>query len=123
MTYGLLADITVVAHLSFVLFVILGGLAVLRWQRLAWVHIPVFLYGAAIEFGGWICPLTHWENDLRRLGAEAGYHGSFVEHYILPLIYPDLLFSGGFPAWGFTAIGVLVLAVNGVVYWRLWCQR
>jgi len=123
MLYRLLADLTVVVHVSFVLFVLLGGLAVLRWPRLAWVHVPVFLYGAGIEFGGWVCPLTYLENDLRRLGARAGYPESFVEHYILPLIYPDLLFAGKFPPEGFIVIGLFVLVINGAIYWRLWRRR
>ncbi len=120
MPYSALADAAVGVHFGFILFVLLGGLAVLRWPRLAWLHVPVFAWGAAIEFGGWICPLTTLEIHFRRLGAAEVYGTSFVEHYILPLVYPDLLFPGGFPRGGFIAIGLFVLAVNAVIYWRVW---
>ncbi len=120
MLYRALADAVVTVHFGFILFVVLGGLLVLRWPRLAWLHVPAFVWGAAIEFGGWICPLTYLENDFRARGAAEGYDTSFVEHYIVPLIYPDLLFPGGFPRAGFVAIGVFVVAVNAAIYWRLW---
>ncbi|HSA54939.1 MAG TPA: DUF2784 domain-containing protein [Gemmatimonadaceae bacterium] len=86
--YGVLADATVVAHLAFVLFVTFGGLAVLRWPRLAWLHLPAAIWGVLIEFAGWICPLTPLENALRRQAGEAGYEGGFIEHYVTALLYP-----------------------------------
>ncbi len=123
MPYRALADAAVGVHFGFILFVVLGGFLVLRWPRLAWLHVPAFAWGAAIAFGGWICPLTYVEIYFRRLGAAEGYDTSFVEHYILPLVYPDLLFPGGFPRSGFIAIGLFVLAVNAVIYWRVWKNR
>lgn len=118
-----LADLVIVLHFAFILFAALGGFAVLRRPRLAWAHVPVFLWGGGIEIVGGICPLTHLENRFRVLGGAQGYADSFVEHYILPLIYPALLFPGGFPRQGFVAIGAVVLLVNGVIYWRLWSRR
>lgn len=94
MLYRILADAVVVLHLGFVLFVVLGGLFVLRWPRAAWLHLPAVLWGAGIELGGGICPLTPLEIHLRRLGGEAGYAGGFVEHYILPVLYPEALTRG-----------------------------
>ena len=123
MLYRTLADVAVGVHLAFILFVLLGGLLVFRWPRAAWAHVPVFLWGALIEFGGWVCPLTYVENHFRLKGAAEGYATSFVEHYLVPLIYPDLLFPGGFPRSGFIAIGVFVLALNGAIYWRAWKRR
>jgi hypothetical protein len=120
MLYRLLADATVLAHLSFILFVLLGGFLLFRWPKLAWLHVPVFLWGVAIELIGWICPLTYLENHFREAGRAEGYTTSFVEHYLVPLIYPELLFPGGFPRAGFMAIGVFVLALNSVIYWRIW---
>ena len=120
MLYRILADVVAGAHVLFVLFVLFGGLLVLRWPRLAWAHVPAVIWGAVIEIGGWICPLTYLENDLRHKGFEAGYDTSFVDQYILPLIYPALWFPGGFPDWGFTAIGISVLAINFGVYWLVW---
>lgn len=91
MIYSLLADITVILHLVFILFVVLGGLTVLKWRWMAWVHIPAAIWGALIEFMGWICPLTPLENQLRRLAGESGYTGDFTEQYLVPLIYPGEL--------------------------------
>ena len=114
MFYEILANLVVVLHLLFILFVIFGGLACFVWPRLAWIHIPAFLWGAAISFLGWICPLTYLENDLRN----QGYGSGFIENYLLPLIYPEILF-GDFPRYGFIMIGLFVLVFNGFIYWRL----
>ncbi|MDQ2669395.1 MAG: DUF2784 domain-containing protein, partial [Gemmatimonadota bacterium] len=91
MIWRVLADLVVGLHLAFVVFVVLGGLLVLRWPRLALVHLPVAVYGALIEWIGWVCPLTPLENMLRREAGGAGYEGGFVEHYIVPLLYPGQL--------------------------------
>ena len=88
MLYSFLADLVVVLHFCFVLFVILGGLLVLWKNVLAWFHIPAVLWGAAIEFLGWICPLTPLENMLRAKGGGTQYATGFVEHYIVPILYP-----------------------------------
>lgn len=90
-TPALLADLVVAVHFLFVLFVVLGGLLVLRWRRVAYIHIPAAIWGAAIEFAGWTCPLTPLENSLRRQAGDAGYSAGFIEHYILPLLYPSAL--------------------------------
>ncbi len=118
MGYRAAADAVLALHLAFVLFVVLGGLLALRWPRVAWVHVPVALYGAIIEFVGFVCPLTPLENRLRRLGGEAGYTGGFVEQYITAALYPE-----GLTPTVQVVLGVLVLLVNGVVYsvvWRRW---
>lgn len=106
-----LADLVVVVHCAFVLFVVGGGFLVLIRPRLAWVHVPVALWGAAIEFGGWICPLTPLENRLRRAAGEAGYSGGFVEHYLLPTLYPEGLTRGQQ-----LGLGLGVLLVNTAAY-------
>jgi len=111
------ADVVLVVHLAFVLFVVLGGLLVLRWPRVAWVHVPVALYGAAIEFIGFICPLTPLEVWLRRRGGEAGYSGGFVEHYITAALYPT-----GLTREVQLALGAAVLVLNGIVY-AVWLRR
>ena len=89
MIFSLLADAVLVAHGTFVLFVVLGGLLVLRWQRAAWVHVPCALWGAWVEFAGWICPLTPLEVDLRMRAGGAGYTGGFIERYVTSAIYPQ----------------------------------
>lgn len=117
-TYRTLADGVVTLHFGFVLFVVLGGVAVLRWRGAAYVHLPCAAWGALIEFGGWTCPLTPLEKHLRALGQEAGYAGSFVEHYITRLMYPAGLTRGMQ-----LAIGIFVVAVNVGVYWLAFRRR
>ena len=82
MAFRLLADATVVAHLAFVLFVVAGGLLVLRWPRVAWAHVPAVAWGAWVEFAGWICPLTPLENWLRARGGQTAYTASFIDQYV-----------------------------------------
>ena len=82
MWYRLLADAVLIVHLAFIAFVALGGLLVLHWPRLAWLHLPAIAWGAWIEFSGWICPLTPLEVGLRARGGEATYTGGFIEHYV-----------------------------------------
>jgi len=117
-SYRLLADLVLVAHAAFVAFVVLGGLAVLRWPRLAWVHLPVVLWGAGIEFIGGVCPLTPLENHWRRLAGEQGYGGGFIEHYLLAALYPEGLTRGVQ-----LALGLLVIAVNVAIYARIWRRK
>jgi hypothetical protein len=117
MLYRLVADLLVVLHASFVLFVVLGGLLVLRWPRVAWLHLPAAVWGALIEFTGCICPLTPLEKSLRRAGGEAGYGGGFIDHYIVPLLYPAGLGRGSQ-----IVLGVLVVALNLAIYGR-WILR
>lgn len=111
----MLADLVVLIHLAFVVFVVSGGLLVWKWPRLAWLHVPCALWGAAVELGGWICPLTPLENSLRLRAGEAGYQGDFVARYVLPVLYPE-----GLTREMQLVFGAIVLAVNGAVYWRLW---
>jgi hypothetical protein len=118
MIHRLLADAVLVLHLAFILFVVLGGFLVLRCPRVAWLHVPVFLWGAAIEFGGWICPLTPLEKWLRELGGEGAYAGGFIEHYLIALIYPE-----GLTRSIQLLIGAGVLAINAAIYLRLWQRR
>lgn len=113
-----LADVVLVVHMAFVLFVVFGGLAALRWPRVAWVHVPVALYGAAIEFIGFVCPLTPLEVWLRRRGGEAGYAGGFIEHYVTAALYPTGLTRGVQ-----LALGAGVLLVNALVYGVLLRRR
>jgi Protein of Unknown function (DUF2784) len=106
-----LADLVLVIHLAFVLFVVLGGLLVLRWPRLAWLHVPAAVWGVLIEYTGWICPLTPLENSLRQRGGGAGYSGGFIEHYIQSVLYPAGLTRGTQ-----IVLGSLALLVNLTAY-------
>ena len=118
MSYRFAADAVLAAHLAFVLFVVCGGLLVLRAPRLAWLHLPAVAWAAFVELSGSICPLTPLEVALRRGGGETGYGGDFVEHYLVALLYP-----GGLTRELQVAIGAAVLVINLVVYLVLWRRR
>ena len=113
----MLADLVVVLHFVFVLFVVFGGLLALRWPKVAYVHLPIALYGALIELVGWICPLTPLEKRLRESAGLQDYQGGFVEHYILPVLYPS-----GLTRNVQLVLGGLVIALNlgiyALVLWR-----
>jgi len=116
MVYHALSNLVLIAHLAFVLFVVLGGFLVLKWKSLAWIHVPAFLWGALIELAGWVCPLTPLENWLREKDGGLVYRTGFIEHYILPLLYPATL-----PRSSQIFLGLLVLSVNlGLYGWILW---
>jgi hypothetical protein len=107
------ADIVVAVHIAFVGFVLLGGLLVVRWRRLAWVHVPAASWGVFIEFAGWVCPLTPLEHYLRQRSGSSAYQGEFIEHYVLPLLYPAHLTREG-QIW----LGTCALIINALVYWQ-----
>lgn len=111
MIYRWLADIVVILHLGFVLFVVLGGFLLRRWPKLIYVHVPAAVWGVLIEFAGWICPLTPLENYFRMRGGQAGYEGGFIDHYLIPILYP-----GGLNRNIQYALGALALAVNVLAY-------
>lgn len=116
--YGALAEAVVALHFLFVLFVLFGGLLTVRWPRAAWIHLPAACWGALISFAGWVCPLTPLEKWLRRQGGTAGYEGGFIEHYILPILYPHALTRNVQ-----IVLGLVVLLLNALIYWRLWRRR
>ena len=113
--YPLLADLVLIVHLAFVVFVLFGGLLVLRWQWIAWLHLPAAVWGAAVEFTGWICPLTPLENWLRAQGGEVGDEQDFVARYLLPLLYP-----GDLTRDLQLLLGSVVVVLNAALYWWLW---
>ncbi|MGO4815450.1 DUF2784 domain-containing protein [Cupriavidus sp. 2MCAB6] len=110
-----LADAVVLLHLAFIVFAMLGGVLVLRWPRLAWLHLPAAAWGVVVEWSGWICPLTPLENALRQRAGLQAYGGDFIQHYVLQLIYPD-----GLTREIQIVLGALVLALNMAVYFALY---
>jgi hypothetical protein len=110
-TVGTLADVVVGLHLAFVVFVIGGGLLVLRWPRVAWAHVPAAAWGAIVEFTGWPCPLTPLENWLRERAGSSGYSGDFVARYLMPALYPAELTRELQ-----IVLGLAVIALNVAVY-------
>ena len=106
-----LTALVILTHVAFIVFVLFGGLLAFRWRWVPLVHVPAVVWGAAVEFFGWMCPLTPLENVLRRAGGDAGYSVSFIERYLIPLVYPaELTRELQF------ALGGAVVAVNAVVY-------
>jgi uncharacterized protein DUF2784 len=116
--FGFLADVVLVVHLGFVLFVATGGLLVLRWPRAAWVHLPAVVWGVFVEWSGRICPLTPLENWLRERGGARGYSGDFVEHYLLKALYP-----ADFTRSAQILLGATALLANLIVYAFVFRQK
>lgn len=113
-----LADAVVILHFGFVLFVVFGGLLVAWRNWIAWTHIPTVVWGAWIEFAGWICPLTPLENWLRERGGGAGYESDFVERYVVSVLYPQALTRE--LQW---LLGGLVIGINAAIYVFVWRGR
>jgi hypothetical protein len=113
-----LADAVVMLHLAFIAFVMGGALLLFRWPRLVWIHLPAALWGLAVEWMGWICPLTPLENALRAAAGAGPYEGDFVIRYIVPLIYP-----AGLTRQTQWVLGGVVIAVNVALYAAWWSRR
>lgn len=111
MIYSILADIVTTIHFLFILFVALGALLVLKWRWLAFVQLAAAFWGALIMFQGWICPLTPLENRLRRAAGQSGYEVGFIEHYLIPFIYPADI-TREIQIW----IGIGVIFINLLLY-------
>jgi hypothetical protein len=118
MMYAALADLVLLAHLAFVLFVLFGGWLALRWPGLAWAHVPAAVWGTWVEFSGWICPLTPLENRLRVLAGFEAYRGDFVQHYVLGILYPPALTRNLQMLFAVT-----VLLLNAGAYFLFWRAR
>lgn len=118
MGYRIAAELTLMLHLLFIVFVLFGGLLCLHRTRWFWLHLPSVLWGVWIEWSGWICPLTPLENHFRRRASGQGYQGGYVEHYLIPLLYPEQLTLS--LQW---FLGSLVLVVNIVIYYYVYLRR
>ena len=118
MLYRVAADLLVLVHLAFIIFVLAGGFAVFKWHWMALLHIPAAAWGALIEYRGWVCPLTPWENRLRELAGQEGYAEGFIEHYIFQLVYPPGLTRDMQSTLG-TIVVVVNLAIYAVLLYRL----
>ncbi len=105
------ADAIVLLHFAFILFVLFGAWCVLRWKWMVWLHLPAVLWGASVEFFGWICPLTPLELSLREMAGQQRYSGGFVENYVMPVIYPAAL-TPTIQLW----LGVFVVLLNLAIY-------
>lgn len=88
MLYRLAAEAVLLSHLAFILFALLGAVIAVRWRWIIVVHLPAAIWGFFVEITGRICPLTYLENSLRTRAGLSGYTESFIEHYLLAIIYP-----------------------------------
>jgi hypothetical protein len=111
MLYRFFATLVVVGHFCFVVFVLGGGLLVLRRRKLALLHVPAVLWGMWVEWSGWLCPLTPLENYLRLQGGGVGYEGGFIDHYVMKILYPD-----GLTRQMQVVLGCTIALVNVVLY-------
>lgn len=117
MGYRLAADTMMVAHLLYIVFVVVGGLIAFRARWILWLHVPAVAWAIYVQYIGRVCPLTAWEQDFRNLAGDAGYEGGFIDHYIIPIIYPpDMTIAMHL------VLGTLVILVNGGVYAALIAQ-
>jgi len=107
----LTADLVILIHFGFILFVVIGGFLALKWKWIIFLHIPCAIWGILIEFYGWICPLTPFEQQLRLAGGEAGYSGGFIDHYIVSIIYPS-----GLTREMQLFLGIFVILINVAAY-------
>jgi len=118
MLFQVLADLVLVLHASFIVFVVFGVLFAIRCPRIVWLHLPACIWAAVLEFFGFICPLTPLENRLRRAAGEVPYAEGFIEHYLVPFVYPP-----GLTPRLQVLLGVLVVVVNGLLYWYVFRYR
>ena len=122
MPYALLADLMLLLHAAFILFVVFGGLLIFWRRGLAWFHVPCAVWGTLIELQGWVCPLTYLENDLRAAANTSDYAGGYIDHYLIPLVYPS-----GLTTDAQILLGLAVLFINAIIYtlvWRnMWAKR
>lgn len=118
MLYDVLADLVVVIHFIFILYVMLGAFLAFKWIKSLYLHIIVLAWGAYIEFTGTICPLTPLENWLRHEGQQQGYEGGFIQHYIIPLVYPEALTRSDQ-----IVLGAALIAINVVIYSAVFFRR
>lgn len=118
MLYRSLADVVLLVHVAFILFVLFGGLLAFRWRRAPMAHLPAAAWGAAVEFSGWVCPLTPLETALRRAGGGMGYPADFIQQYLGPVVYPPEL-----ARTVQLVLGAVVVAVNIGIYILVLRQR
>lgn len=118
MPWLLFADLVLLVHAAYIVFVMAGGVLAIRWRSAAWIHIPAAVWAALVEFTGWICPLTPLEFQLRARGGGTPYEEGFVEHYVLPLLYP-----AGLTRDVQVLLGVIVVGVNVGIYWLVLRRR
>ncbi len=117
MFYQIVADLVVIAHLLFIIFALFGGLLVILRGYLVFFHVPAVIWASLISFKGWLCPLTPLENYLRSAAGTEGYADGFVEHYLIPVIYPVDLTSTIQIIFGIIVV-IVNLGIYAFIYYK-----
>jgi len=109
--YEFLATFTLIIHFLFIVYVILGGLLFFIKHWTIYFHIPAFLYGVYVEFTQSICPLTYLENFFLSKAKVAMYSTSFIQNYLIPIIYPVNLTKELQ-----IILGISLIVINVIIY-------
>ncbi len=117
MCYRLAAEVVLLLHLAFIVFVVFGAAMQLRFRWSPVIHLPAAIWGIIVELTGRSCPVTLLENYLRNKGGQLGYPESFIEHYLLAIIYPDGLTREVQFALA-TLVAIINVAIYGWIFWR-----
>lgn len=118
MLYRLSADAVLLFHLAFIVFALLGAAMAVRWRWVPLVHLPVSAWAIFVELTGRSCPLTYLENSLRIKAGQSGYSESFIEHYLLAIIYP-----AGLTREIQFVLAAVVIIVNIAIYSWLFMRK
>ena len=109
--YELFANLTLIAHLIFILFVIFGGLLFFIFSKVVYIHLPALLWGIYIELNNSVCPLTYLENWFLIKAELATYSNGFINNYLYPIIYPEGL-TNNIQIY----LGITLIVINILIY-------
>ena len=117
MIYRLFADIILIIHFGYLLFVVFGGFFMLRWRGLWKFHLPAVIWGFLVQYFVWICPLTTWENYFRELGGQSGYENGFIDYFVTSILYPNI------NAEVHTILAITLVLLNLAIYFYIFNRR
>lgn len=118
MVYSFFSDMVVLLHFIYVIFAVAGGMLLIWWPKVIWIHVPSAIWAALISFAGWICPLTYLENWLRIKSGGIGYSTGFIIQYIEPVLYP-----AGLTYFHQVILGLIVVVLNLIIYTTMFKRR
>ena len=109
--YEFFANLTLIVHLIFILYVVFGGLIFFIFSKTIFIHPPALLWGIYIELTNSVCPLTYLENWFLYQGGLTTYSNDFINNYLFPIIYPE-----GLTAEIQIYLGVSLIVINILIY-------
>ena len=113
--YEFFANLTLIAHLIFILFVVIGGLIFFIFPKIIYMHLPALSWGIYIELTNSVCPLTYLENWFLYKGEFTPYSNNFINNYLIPIIYPEGLTNEIQIYLGISLIVINIL-IYGLIY-------